>query len=110
VPELAKTVERLVVFQRTPPYVVPKAHTTLQSQDAPADRARIFAEFEDAARRRGDMEATKADQERYLQYLADQVPDPELRQKLTPPFPLGCKRTLFSMSKMGMSTGCFLMR
>lgn len=96
VPELAKAAERLVVFQRTPPYVVPKAHTTLQSQDAPADRARIFAEFEDAARRRGDMAATQADQQRFLQYLAAQVPDPELRRKLTPPFPLGCKRTLFS--------------
>lgn len=96
VPELAKTAEKLVVFQRTPPYVVPKAHTTLQTQDASADRARIFAEFEDAARRRGDMEATRADQERFLQYLAAQVPDPDLRRKLTPPFPLGCKRTLFS--------------
>jgi cation diffusion facilitator CzcD-associated flavoprotein CzcO len=96
VPELAKTAEKLVVFQRTPPYVVPKAHTTLQSQNVPADRARIFAEFEDAARRRGDLEATRSDQVRFLQYLADQVPDPELRQKLTPPFPLGCKRTLFS--------------
>jgi cation diffusion facilitator CzcD-associated flavoprotein CzcO len=96
VPELAKTAEKLVVFQRTPPYVVPKAHSTLQSQGAPADRARIFAEFEDAARRRGDMEATRSDQERFLQYLAAQVPDPDLRRKLTPPFPLGCKRTLFS--------------
>jgi cation diffusion facilitator CzcD-associated flavoprotein CzcO len=42
------------------------------------------------------MDATKADQERFLQYLAAQVPDPDLRRKLTPPFPLGCKRTLFS--------------
>jgi cation diffusion facilitator CzcD-associated flavoprotein CzcO len=96
VPELAEIAEQLVVFQRTPPYVVPKAHTTMQFENIDLDRARILAEFENAARRRADLDATQADQDRFMQYLAEQVPDPELRGKLTPPFPLGCKRTLFS--------------
>ncbi|MBN8751802.1 MULTISPECIES: flavin-containing monooxygenase [Variovorax] len=94
VPEVAKRAAELTLYQRTAPYVVPKA--TIDPSDAAAERARVFAEFEIAARRRSDFEVTAKAQAAFADYLANQVPDPVLRAKLTPPFVMGCKRTLFS--------------
>jgi cation diffusion facilitator CzcD-associated flavoprotein CzcO len=39
---------------------------------------------------------TAEGEERFRQILEAKVRDPELRRKLTPAYPLGCKRTLFS--------------
>ena len=108
VPEIAPRVAKLHIFQRTPPWILPK-------QDFPIAerwrkrfrrfpfltwlfRAGLFWLFEvrvwgflgnvRALRKRGQKMA--------LDHLAAQVPDPALRAKLTPSYELGCKRVLIS--------------
>ena len=108
VPEIAPKAAKLSIFQRTPPWILPK-------EDFPiAERWRkrfrrfpfltwlfrlgLFWLFEvrvwgflgnvRALRRRGQKMA--------LDHLAEQVPDPALRAKLTPSYELGCKRVLIS--------------
>ncbi|MCE2390912.1 MAG: NAD(P)/FAD-dependent oxidoreductase [Proteobacteria bacterium] len=107
VPELAPLARRLTVFQRTPPWIVPKG-----------DRA-----FEDAERRRlarwpwlrrwrryriwlrqeslapgflGHGGCMRGGERMARLHLRSQVADPELRRTLTPDYPLGCKRVLIS--------------
>lgn len=94
VPELAKHAKELTVYQRSAPYVLPKA--TINMSDTSSERARVFAELEKVALSRSDFAMTAKAQSAFLAYLTDQVPDPVLRSKLTPSYILGCKRTLFS--------------
>ncbi len=106
VPQIQPEVERLHLFQRTPHWVLPKL-------DRPLTRAelRLFERFPAAqralrhaiynlselfghgTRREGAMRRLQRIGERHL---ARQVPDPALRELLTPRYTLGCKRTLFS--------------
>ncbi len=106
VPEIQPEVERLHLFQRTPHWVLPKL-------DRPLTRAELwlFAHvpgaqralrrliygaselFGHGLRREGAMRRLQRVGERHL---ARQVPDPELREVLTPRYTLGCKRMLFS--------------
>lgn len=111
VPELAKRAKKLYVFQRSPAWCVPKfdrQYTRLERWllthwpwTHTLDRIRIFwyAEFVASVIQRNSV----------LQWLSKpfvyglaklllrlQVKDPELRRKLTPDFPVGCKRLLFS--------------
>lgn len=94
VPELVRMGAELTLFQRTAPYVVAKSH--VDAGQPRSERDRLLKEFDAAAGRRFDRPATAAAQAAFLDYLAEQVPDPKLREKLTPPFLLGCKRGLFS--------------
>jgi cation diffusion facilitator CzcD-associated flavoprotein CzcO len=107
VPQIAPRVAQLHVFQRTPPWIVPK-------QDRPlAQRERWILEHVPGAhwlRRTGLywlMEsrvlgfafAPKINQlaERLVRaHLERSVADPELRRRLTPSYRLGCKRVLIS--------------
>ncbi|WP_433681124.1 flavin-containing monooxygenase [Nocardia sp. CA-119907] len=107
IPEIQPKVEHLTLFQRTPAWVLPKFDT-----DYTPIQHKLFArlpgallverfgwwaiaefvalglvEFPWIARMVGRI-ATK--------HLAEQVPDPGLRAKLTPDYPIGCKRGLFS--------------
>jgi len=104
VPELAKVVDRLAVFQRTPPWMVPK-------DDRPYNATEL-AEFRRnplAVRRtrwkiwkfQHDNTATFADDPVVVSrskiatsFLERTVDDERLRRALTPDYPFRCKRVL----------------
>ncbi len=107
VPHLVRDGERVVLFQRSPNYLLPKPDMPYRSWHAglfhrvPAtqqlERAGIwtlmeqFARGLDASSPVGKINHTLA-----MRHLHSQVKDPELRAKLTPDYPIGCKRILFS--------------
>jgi len=111
VPEIQPRVGSLTVFQRTPPWVLPRRDRQLTPAEhrlfelLPAAqlavRAAVYWGRETyalgfvgpSARRRRVM----APAERLARrHLAAQVPDPELRAKLAPTYQMGCKRILLS--------------
>jgi len=104
VPELAKTAERVTVFQRTPPWMVPK-------DDRPYTAAELarFRRNPLAVRRtrwqiwkfQHDNTATFADDpvvtartQVATSFLERTVADGRLRRALTPDYPFRCKRVL----------------
>ncbi|MYR07932.1 SidA/IucD/PvdA family monooxygenase [Gordonia sp. SID5947] len=107
IPAIAGEVDELVVFQRTPAYVIPRrdrAFTTaerrqFQRDEASVDEFRrlIFwgGDYQFAARRRVPQYISEAEQIA-LNHLDSQVSDPELKRKLTPDYEIGCKRILKS--------------
>jgi cation diffusion facilitator CzcD-associated flavoprotein CzcO len=108
VPEIAPKVARLHIFQRTPPWIVPKTDFAIPERwkkrfrGVPGlgwlFRTGLFWMYEirvwgflgkiKALRKRGEKMA--------LDHLAEQVPDPKLRARLTPNYQFGCKRVLIS--------------
>lgn len=111
VPALAKTVAHLTVFQRTPNWLLPR-------NDRPVPPEEMMLMATDMPKALELMEMTR----RYvyenadhffwqvfqwtpqgraaytrisLNHLEAQVEDPVLRDKLTPRYPIGCKRVLF---------------
>jgi cation diffusion facilitator CzcD-associated flavoprotein CzcO len=107
IPELARTAGQVVVYQRTPPWVLPKADRRISRLEQElyarlpitqrAVRGLIFA-FTEAighgtTRRLGLLAALERVGRAHLRA---QVKDPELRRALTPSYRLGCKRILFS--------------
>ena len=110
-PELAKQAGKLYLFQRSPGWCIPKFDRAFNGFERwllktfPAlydlDRRRIFwfIEFLASSMVRRGLLSRMA--EGVLRLLAKglmlaQVRDPTLRRKLTPDFPVGCKRTLLS--------------
>jgi cation diffusion facilitator CzcD-associated flavoprotein CzcO len=111
VPAIVDRVASLTVFQRSAPYVVPKPDTEYRPY-----HHRVFDRF--PAVMRGERGATFHLTELLNRALAGdsamaaplmatmrqvwraqlrlQVKDPELRAKLVPDYPIGCKRILFS--------------
>ncbi|HZP11612.1 MAG TPA: NAD(P)/FAD-dependent oxidoreductase [Nevskiaceae bacterium] len=111
VPEIAQQTDRLYVFQRSPAWCVPKfdrEYTRVEKWllkhwpwTHTLDRLRIFwyAEFVASVVQKKSMIQwlSKWFAETLAKLLLKlQVKDPELRRKLTPDFPVGCKRLLFS--------------
>ena len=111
VPEIAREVARLHVFQRSPGYVVNKIDRPFFAWEKLAlarlpllrllDRLRLFCYYEFAGSAffsdNGVSKLALAwGRWLFRRQLKRQVPDPALRAKLTPDFPLGCKRTLLS--------------
>lgn len=106
VPEIADRVGGLTIFQRTPPWVLPKPDRRLTGLERglfrtlPATqwayRAAIYWAHEalGVALRTGPLLSLV--EMVALRHLRRQVPDPELRRKLTPDYRLGCKRPLVS--------------
>ncbi|HKY91679.1 MAG TPA: NAD(P)/FAD-dependent oxidoreductase [Nevskiaceae bacterium] len=111
VPEIAKDVEKLTVFQRTAGWCVPKFDRRYSRFERwlltnvpflhDLDRLRIFwwVEYLFTAWRKDSFLrptslAIGRTGAKLLMRL--QVKDPKLREKLTPNFPLGCKRLLLS--------------
>ncbi|MEQ8557827.1 MAG: NAD(P)/FAD-dependent oxidoreductase [Henriciella sp.] len=112
IPEVAKTAAHLTVFQRTPNWVIPRRDVPITAQE----QALMFTEPETAmelgSRQRQLMydnadhffwqafQWTTAGREAYTtiatNHLNDQVKDPALREKLTPNYPVGCRRILIS--------------
>jgi len=107
VPEVAKVAGKLMLFQRSAAYVISKpdrAYSKLEHRilekwpfTHTLDRARIYAANE--ARVLGFTSFQKA-MELYKwlfrKQLNSQIQDPALREKLTPDYPMGCKRILMS--------------
>ena len=108
VPEIADRAARLHVFQRSAPWVVPKgdrAYSPLERRLFRRSRAllrfvrrRQYWTFEllgwlltqAPARVKGLFE------KQLLRRIEKEVADPELREKVTPRYPIGCKRVLVS--------------
>lgn len=105
VPEIAAAAAHLTVFQRTPIWVSPRfdeQFTPEQQELFERDTAEAL-KVRDAARQQyesanfaADSTMTKELTDIAQSYLIRKVQDPELRAKLTPTYPLGCKRPLQS--------------
>jgi len=107
VPELAGRVDRLHVFQRSAPYVIPKpdreygplaralyGHVPLARR---ADRLRIYLYGELlGAALVASPSLRRTLETRWRTFMESQVADPELRARVTPDYVVGCKRILFS--------------
>lgn len=107
IPQLQPRVAHLSVFQRTPPWVMPRRDRPIGPRmqrlfrSVPlAQRLARFAQYwQHEARALAFVRNTKllAKPTRFaLSYLARRVKDPALRAQLTPGYLLGCKRVLLS--------------
>jgi cation diffusion facilitator CzcD-associated flavoprotein CzcO len=104
IPEIATAVDRLHVFQRSPQWVAPKDDTPYTDEQleqfrtdpatAQAERDKIWT-WVDAAQTFANPEMRELARQRGLDNLA-LVDDPDLRRRLTPDYPYGCKRPLIS--------------
>lgn len=111
IPELAKVVEHLTVYQRTPIWVAPKSDGPI-----PERVQHLFARVP-LAQRAARLVSTsvlelmmvsavlhyrqvsflnRGAEQLALRHLHRQVKDPELRRKLTPDYSFGCKRPTMS--------------
>ncbi len=106
IPEIAPLAAHLTVFQRTPPWVLPRQDYAF----SPAQRRRLRHPL----RRRlfrtriflahelrvlgflGNRTVARAGERMARAHLAAQIKDPVLRAKLTPSYAMGCKRVLIS--------------
>ncbi len=107
VPRIAAEVSRLVLFQRSAPYLLPRFQRTYGRINRWLFRhvPRYRDIFRWALRASGDASVPAFHQQSRLSglfrtwwkhHLKRQVKDPTLREKLTPDYPIGCKRILFS--------------
>jgi len=107
IPHLARDARKLVVFQRSPNYLMPKPDKPYKAfhkklfQIAPIsqrlERGGVWAVTEQFARGLDDESRVgRINKAIAMWHLRKQVADPELRAKLTPDYPIGCKRILFS--------------
>ena len=108
VPEAARVAGAVVMFQRTPNYIFPRedrAYTDEERVDfrenpeaLAAVRSQMFlhCELDVHPIITGGPEIQAIAREVHRQYLGSQVPDPELRRRLVPDYPVGCKRMLIS--------------
>ncbi|MFI6462584.1 flavin-containing monooxygenase [Streptomyces sp. NPDC050528] len=107
VPEIQPDVERLTLFQRTPPWVMPRVDRPISGAERALHRALPFT----TQARRGllwgirELQTTaftKRPNELVLveqlakKNMARAIKDPALRARLTPDYRIGCKRILLS--------------
>lgn len=107
VPEMAKTASQLTVFQRSAPYIIPRKdreYTAAEKgmfrrlpETAQALRDELFwANEARFPQRRGVPSFISEILQTATGHLEQQVPDPDLRARLTPDYQIGCKRILIS--------------
>ncbi|WP_235038085.1 NAD(P)/FAD-dependent oxidoreductase [Microbacterium sp. 18062] len=107
VPELVRRGAEVVLFQRTPAWIVPRGARDYTADERrrfagrpdelAALRARLYDEGEARfASRSGDADAAAAAVAEARAHLARQIEDPALRAALTPGYAFGCKRVLLS--------------
>lgn len=107
VPEIATTVARLLVLQRTPPWVLPRRDRRLGVREKALYRrlpaaqrlARggvYWARELSVLGLEKDPRVLRLAERQATRWLAAQVPDAALRARLTPSYRLGCKRVLLS--------------
>jgi cation diffusion facilitator CzcD-associated flavoprotein CzcO len=105
VPELQPRVEKLVLFQRTPPWVIPKSDRRITALERAMYRRLPVAQraaraFQYTFRESGVpgfvfRPGLMAGGERIaLRHMHKVVKDPALRRRLTPTYRIGCKRIL----------------
>jgi cation diffusion facilitator CzcD-associated flavoprotein CzcO len=108
VPEIAKAAGHVDVYQRTPPYVLPKADRPYREAEQnlydrlplvrKADRLRIFLYGELLTS--GFVLSPKllaGAMQLWRRQLRTQIADPALRARCVPDYVMGCKRVLFSV-------------
>jgi len=109
IPAIASEVEHLTVFQRTPIWCLPKLDAPLPTPihwilerlpggpSALRALSQTFVElaFPLAAHYHGTLPVASWFENSARSYLRQQVKDPELRDRLTPSYALGCKRPSF---------------
>ena len=107
IPPIARDVEQLFVFQRSPNYVIPRRDRAYTEREKWAFahvpglerlyRAWIWLRLElNWFAFTPDTWLSRKIREWALSYLHAMVPDPALREALTPDYPIGCKRLLIS--------------
>jgi cation diffusion facilitator CzcD-associated flavoprotein CzcO len=107
VPEIAKRTARLHIFQRTPPWVLPKPDRAITDFEhtlfrlfPPAQRAfRNVIYWRQEASALGFVvhpSLMRVFERLALRNLRNSINDPRLRESLTPGYRIGCKRILFS--------------
>ena len=107
VPQIAPRVGKLHLFQRTPPWIVPRLDFAFSEKwkrrfrNIPLTRwaLRQFIFWRQEFRVLGFLgneSIRKKAEEIALQHLARQMEDPKMRAALTPDYQLGCKRVLVS--------------
>lgn len=108
IPEIAKVAEHVTVFQRQPNWVIDRGDAPISDlkrsmyRYLPFARTRLRAGMMDF--REDFYQAIAADDTPLAKMLKDMhhakvekdISDPELRKKLTPIYPVGCKRVLIS--------------
>jgi cation diffusion facilitator CzcD-associated flavoprotein CzcO len=106
VPEVAPKAAHLTIFQRTPPWVMPKMDRPIPPEEAELYRKHpwrqkllrlfLYLRNETLGRRFTMMRGLEMFEEIGRQSIACHFSDPEMREKLTPKYRLGCKRLLIS--------------
>ncbi|GAA4667556.1 NAD(P)/FAD-dependent oxidoreductase [Amycolatopsis dongchuanensis] len=107
IPQIAPQVAELTVFQRTPPWVLPKPDHSVPDWARKAFRKlpALQTFYRDAlywsleARVlgfNGSLTLMKAAQQLAKRHIARSIADPELRRRVTPDYVMGCKRVLMS--------------
>ncbi|MDB5215633.1 MAG: 4-hydroxyacetophenone monooxygenase [Myxococcaceae bacterium] len=106
IPAIQPEVARLTIFQRTPPWIVPRKDRALTDRERRVLRssksaqwllrARIYVLRELMALPFFDERIAKIAQKLAERHLARRVRNPRLREKLTPSYTMGCKRILLS--------------
>jgi cation diffusion facilitator CzcD-associated flavoprotein CzcO len=107
IPRIASQVAKLTVFQRTPPWVLPKPDRAIPGwsrklfRTAPAlqtaYRDLLYWSLEARAIGfNGNLGLMKLAQTLAKRAIERSIKDPELRSRLTPDYVLGCKRVLIS--------------
>jgi cation diffusion facilitator CzcD-associated flavoprotein CzcO len=106
VPEIQPQVERLHVFQRTPPWVMPRTDRPFAERERRtfrrfplvqrAARAGIYAFRELFVFGFRHLRLSRLIRRIALRHLERAVADPSLRARLTPAYEIGCKRILVS--------------
>jgi cation diffusion facilitator CzcD-associated flavoprotein CzcO len=108
VPQIAKHAAQVTIFQRTPPWVMPKPDRPISDrmhrmfETVPgfqrAYRWLIYWEAEATvvAFTRPNSPFAGLGERVARSFISRQVPDPELRRKVTPDYRMGCKRVLLA--------------
>ncbi len=112
IPEIAKQAAELTVFQRSPNWVVPRRDVAVSAEESalvmsnPEIAAKLGAMNRQLIYENADyffwqvFEWTDVARQAYTKiattHLNSQIADPELRAKLTPDYPIGCRRILIS--------------
>ncbi len=107
IPSIQPEVSQLNVFQRTPPWVMPKFDRPLKKSEHTWFRRLPFLQSAVRALQYLTMEAvvpafmwdsflTRLGERQGRRFINSVVTDPVLREKLTPKYSMGCKRVLLS--------------
>jgi cation diffusion facilitator CzcD-associated flavoprotein CzcO len=106
VPEIQPQVGSLSLFQRTPPWVLPRENPRISERWRARfvryprllglARGAVFSLLESFHLGFRHPAVMRVAERRARRHIARQVPDPVLREKLTPDYRLGCKRVLGS--------------